>query len=68
MARGWVYLVAALDWHRRRVLSHRVSITMEAGFCVEAFNEAVARYGTPEIVNTHQGSRFGDCHCSPFAL
>jgi putative transposase len=52
MARGWVYLVAVLDWHSRRVLSHRVSITMEADFCVEALNEAIARYGTPQIVNT----------------
>ena len=58
MARGWVYLVAVLDWHSRRELSHRVSITMEADFCVEAFNEAVAKYGAPEIVNTDQGSQF----------
>lgn len=58
MARGWVYLVAVLDWHSRRVLAHRVSITMEAGFCVEALNEAVARWGAPEIVNTDQGSQF----------
>jgi putative transposase len=58
MARGWVYLVAVLDWHSRRVLSHRVSITMEADFCVEALNEAVARYGAPGIVNTDQGSQF----------
>jgi putative transposase len=58
MARGWVYLVAVLDWYSRRVLSHRVSITMEADFCVEALNEAIARYGAPEIVNTDQGSQF----------
>jgi putative transposase len=58
MARGWMYLVAVLDWHSRRVLAHRVSITMEAEFCVEALNEAVARYGAPEIVNTDQGSQF----------
>jgi putative transposase len=58
MARGWVYLVAVLDWHSRRELAHRVSITMEADFCVEALNEAVARYGAPEIVNTDQGSQF----------
>jgi putative transposase len=43
MARGWVYLVAVLDWHSRLELAHRVSITMEADFCVEALNEAVAR-------------------------
>ena len=58
MARGWVYLVAVLDWFSRRTLAHRVSITMEAEFCVEALNEAVARYGAPEIVNTDQGSQF----------
>ena len=58
MARGWVYLVAVLDWYSRRVLAHRVSITMEADFCVEALNDAVARYGAPEIVNTDQGSQF----------
>lgn len=58
MARGWVYLVAVLDWHSRRVLAHRVSITMEADFCVEALREAAARYGTPGIVNTDQGSQF----------
>lgn len=58
MARGWVYLVAVLDWHSRRVLAHRVSITMEADFCVEALREAAARWGTPEIVNTDQGSQF----------
>ena len=58
MARGWVYLVAVLDWASRRVLAHRVSITMEAQFCVEAFNEAVRHYGPPEIVNTDQGSQF----------
>ena len=58
MARGWVYLVAVLDWHSRRVLSSRVSITMEADFCVEALREAAARWGAPEIVNTDQGSQF----------
>jgi len=58
MARGWVYLVAVLDWYSRRVLAHRVSITMEAEFCVEALREAAARYGQPDIVNTDQGSQF----------
>jgi putative transposase len=58
MARGWVYLVAVLDWYRRRALAHRASITMGADFCVEALNEAVARCGAPEIVNTDQGSQF----------
>ena len=58
MARGFVYLVAIVDWATRRVLSHRVSITMEAGFCVEALEEAIARYGKPEIFNSDQGSQF----------
>lgn len=58
MARGWVYLVAVLDWHSRRVLAHRVSITMEADFCVDALREAAARWGAPGIVNTDQGSQF----------
>ena len=58
MARGFVYLVAVLDWASRRVLAHRVSITMEADFCIEALAEAIAKYGPPEIVNTDQGSQF----------
>ena len=58
MARGFVYLVAIVDWFSRKVLAHRVSITMEADFCVEALEEAVARYGKPEIFNTDQGSQF----------
>jgi putative transposase len=58
MARGFVYLAAVLDWHSRRVLAHRVSITMEADFCVEALAEAVARHGPPQIMNTDQGSQF----------
>ncbi len=58
MARGFVYLVAVIDWFTRRVLSHRVSITMEADFCVEALEEALAKHGKPEIFNTDQGSQF----------
>ena len=58
MARGFVYLTAVLDWHSRRVLAHRVSITMEADFCVAALEEAIARHGKPEIMNTDQGSQF----------
>ena len=58
MACGFVYLVAVMDWHSRKVLAHRVSITMEADFCVEALQEAVARYGAPAIMNTDQGSQF----------
>ena len=58
MARGFVYLAVVLDWFSRRVLSWRVSITMEASFCVEALQEALARHGKPEIFNTDQGSQF----------
>ncbi len=58
MARGFVYLVAVVDWFSRRVLSHRVSITMEADFCVEALEEALAKHSRPEIFNTDQGSQF----------
>ena len=58
MARGFVYLAAVLDWATRRVLSWRLSITMEASFCVEAREEALAKYGKPEIFNTDQGSQF----------
>jgi putative transposase len=58
MARGFVYLAAVVDWFSRRVLSWGVSITMEAAFCVEALEEALARHGRPEIFNTDQGSQF----------
>lgn len=58
MARGFVYLVVVLDWFTRRALSWRLSITLEADFCVEAVEEALARYGKPEIFNTDQGSQF----------
>ena len=58
MARGFVYLVAVMDWFSRRVLSWRLSITMEADFCVEAVQEALAAHGRPEIFNTDQGVQF----------
>jgi len=58
MAHGFVYLAVVLDWFSRRVLSWRVSITMEATFCVETLQEALAKYGKPETVNTDQGSQF----------
>ena len=58
MARGFVYLAAVVDWFSRRVLSWRVSITMEVEFCLEAVEEALARHGRPEIFNTDQGSQF----------
>ena len=58
MERGYVYLTVVLDWFSRRVLSWRLSITMEASFCVETLEEALARYGKPDIFNTDQGSQF----------
>jgi putative transposase len=58
MRRGFVYLAAVVDVASRRVLAHRVSITMEAAFCVEALEEALAKHGKPEIFNTDQGSQF----------
>ncbi|MEH2548672.1 putative transposase [Bradyrhizobium sp. AZCC 2262] len=58
MAHGFVYLAVVLDWFSRRVLSCRVSITMEAAFCVETLEDAMARHGKPDIFNTDQGSQF----------
>ena len=58
MRRGFVYLAAVLDWATRRVLAWRLSITMTSDFCIEAVEEAIARYGCPEIFNTDQGSQF----------
>ena len=58
MARGFLYLVAIMDWFSRRVLAWRLSIGMEAAFCVEALTEALARYGKPDIFNTDQGAQF----------
>ncbi len=58
MARGFVYLAVVLDWFSRRVLSWRLSITMETAFCNEALQDAIVRHGKPEIVNTDQGSQF----------
>src|SRR5216117_3619037 len=58
MARGFVYLAVVLDWATRRVLSWRLSITMEASFCVETLEDALARHGKPEVFNTDQGSQF----------
>jgi putative transposase len=58
MAKGFVYLAVVLDWFSRRVLSWRVSITMEASFCIETLEEALVNHGKPDIVNTDQGSQF----------
>ena len=58
MRRGFMYLVAVMDWHSRKILSWRVSNTLDTDFCVEAVEEAIGLYGTPEIFNTDQGSQF----------
>src|SRR3981081_1586326 len=58
MARACVFLAGVLDWFSRRVLSWRLSITMEAAFCVETLEDALARHGKPELFNTDQGSQF----------
>jgi putative transposase len=58
MGRGFLYLVAVMDWASRAVLSWRLSNTMDTSFCVEALEEALARFGKPEIFNTDQGSQF----------
>ena len=58
MAKGFVFLAAVVDWHSRRVLAWKVSITLDVGFCLEAVEDALRRHGTPEIFNTDQGSQF----------
>jgi putative transposase len=58
MARGFVYLTAVIDWYSRKVLAWRLSITMDVSFCLEALEEALGKYGKPEIFNTDQGSQF----------
>jgi putative transposase len=58
MRRGFLYLVAVMDWATRKVLSWRISNTMEADFCIAALEEAIERFGVPEIFNTDQGSQF----------
>jgi putative transposase len=58
MKRGFVYLVAVIDWFSRRVLSWKLSISMDVSFCLEAIEEAIEKYGKPEIFNTDQGSQF----------
>lgn len=58
MKRGYVYLTAVVDWFTRRVLSWRLSITLETAFCIEAVEEAMVKYGKPDIFNTDQGSQF----------
>jgi len=58
LAKGFIYLVAIMDWHSRKVLAWRLSNTMDVQFCVDALDDAVDRYGSPEIFNTYQGSQF----------
>jgi putative transposase len=58
MRKGFLYLVAVMDWHSRKVLAWRLSNTMETDFCVSALEEALSKYGIPDIFNTDQGSQF----------
>jgi len=58
MRRGFLYLVAIMDWHSRKVLSYRFSNTLDTQFCLDALEDALAQYGAPEIFNTDQGSQF----------
>jgi transposase InsO family protein len=58
MRRGFLYLVAIMDWYSRKVLAWRLSNSMDADFCVEALKEAIAKHGTPKIFNSDQGSQF----------
>ena len=58
LERGFLYLVAIMDWYSRRVLAWRISNSMDASFCVEALEEAMDRYGKPDIFNTDQGNQF----------
>jgi putative transposase len=58
MARGSLYLVAIIDWYSLKVLSWRLSNSMDTTFCIDALKEALSKYGTPEIFNTDQGSQF----------
>lgn len=58
LGQGFAYLTAIIDWHSRYVLSWRLSNTLESAFCVEALEEAIAKYGCPEYFNTDQGSQF----------
>ena len=58
MKQGFVYLTAVIDWASRKVLAHKVAITLEASHAVDVLEEAFAKYGRPEIVNTDQGSQF----------
>lgn len=58
MRRGFLYLVAIMDWYSRKLMNWRLSNSVDAGFCVEALKEALARYGPPEIFSSDQGSQF----------
>ena len=58
MARGFVYLAAVMDWFARRILAWQLSNTMDASFCINAVEEALAKYGCPQVFNTDQGSQF----------
>ena len=58
MVRAFAYVAAVIDWFSRKVLTWKLSITLDTGFCIEAVEEALAKYGKPEVFNTDQGSQF----------
>jgi putative transposase len=62
--RGFLYLVAIMEWHTRKVLAWRISNPLETDFCVEALNEAIHKFGAPEIMNTDLGSQFTSFACT----
>ena len=66
MVRGFVYLTVVMDWYSRRVRSHRVSITMDTSFCLDALEEAIEKYGKPDIMNTDQASQFSSLAFTKF--
>jgi putative transposase len=66
MRRGFLYLVAIMDWHTRKVLAWRISNTLETDFCVEALNEAIHKFGPPEIMNTDQHTASTRSLCATF--
>jgi putative transposase len=68
MAHGFGYLVAIIDWYSRRVLSWRLSNTMDTRFCIEALQEAIEKYGCPNIFNTDQGSQFTSADFTDYLL
>lgn len=68
LAKGFCYLIAVIDWYSRRILSYRISTTLDVSFCLEALQEALAKYPAPEIFNTDQGSQFTSAYFTEILL